>query len=268
MHAVMAIKGKKRSRQRGSQGARRPAQAPKPTVVGSRRGPAWYRSPLSIGVVAVFGLVLVGIVIAVIYNVRENAQETDDRRALLEEYTDDVSAVLQSANSAANELGALAVPPRGEELSSLSEEAEAWIATFEETQGSLAQVITDERVTGVNQLFNEGLALFASSARTMATLPDVDDRATRTELFTQAATVRDTANALFTSAISVLNLLREDVDLGSSGLQAPILPTSGQPPVTSPEGTEEIVIPGEGEPEGEGNENQERPEDGGGGGGG
>lgn len=268
----MAIKGKKRSRNRGSQGIRRPAAAPRPTVGGGRKGQEWYRSPLNVGVVTIFGLVAIGILIALIVDIRSRASDTAEVRSVLESYSEDVRGPLELAASPASQMGLLPAVPRGEALETLTQDAEGWAAELQEAQTQLAQIFPAPETQGVNQLFNESLALYISAANTFGTLPDISEREVRLEVFNQAATVRDTATAVFESAINILDQLRDDVDLGSSGLRAPV--TSGQLPATEPEagteapGGETVVIPGEEEGAGNGSgQRQEGDAEGGTGGG-
>lgn len=246
----MAIKGKKRSRNRGSQGARRPAAAPRPTLGGSRKGGRWYDSALTMGVVVIFGLVAIGILIALIANLQDRAAETDARRAVLESYVQDVRPTLELASSPASQMSQLTSPPSGDALDTLTEDAEGWVGELQEAQSQLAQIFPEEGVEGVNQLFNEALGLYISSANTFATLPDISEAAVRQEVFIEAATVRDTAHAVFQTAITVLDRLRADADLGSSGLRPPVTP--GQIPAPETGGAAEdganestVVVPGE-----------------------
>lgn len=250
----MAIKGKKRSRQRGSQGARKPAAAPKPALGPSRKGTPWYRSPLTVGVVAIFGLVAIGILIALIANIRDRAEDLESRQSVLESYTENVRAPLEMAASPASQMSGLVTPPGGDDLEGLAEDAEAWIAEFQEAQTQLAQNFPGPEATGVNQLFNEALGLYISAANTFATLPDIEAGPARQEVFTQAGVVRDTAHAVFESAITVLDQIREDAELGSSGLRPPVpagqAPAVEAPEIEAPEGSDDaagdtVVIPGD-----------------------
>ncbi|MFN2389188.1 MAG: hypothetical protein ABR575_06220, partial [Actinomycetota bacterium] len=57
----MAIKGKKKSQSRGSQGQRRPAAAPRPTYA-PRRATRWYQTPAGRLAAITLGLLLLGTV--------------------------------------------------------------------------------------------------------------------------------------------------------------------------------------------------------------
>lgn len=246
----MAIKGKKRSRDRGSQGVRRPAAAPRPNV-GGRKDHQWYHSPLNVGVVIIFGLVAIGILIALIVDIRSEASDKDARKEALETYTDNVRGPLELAASPASQMSLIGTTPRGKDLEDLDKDAEGWVTELQEAQTQLAQTFPDPSTAGVNQLFNESIALYISAANTLATLPDIEDDELRQEIFNQAATVRDTASAVFESAITVLDQLRDDVGIGTSGIRAPIAqPPAMEDPAADPgaeleSGEETVVIPGD-----------------------
>lgn len=244
----MAIKGKKRSRKRGSQGARRPAQAPRPEPVRYRKRHAWYKTPLGIGMVAIFGLVAIGLIIWAIAEARENARELEERQEVLEEYSQQAREALAPAGETVAEMSALTFDE--EALDGLARDAEGWAQSLQETQAAVSQIFGGEEVQSVNELFNEALALYVNAANTFQRVPDIDRRGLQEQFFNQAANVRDTASALYQSAVDVLNQLRNDADLGASGIQAPSPAQAGQPELPEdlelPEdGGEVIEIPGD-----------------------
>jgi CHASE3 domain sensor protein len=231
----MAIKGKKRSRKRGSQGARRPAQAPRPEPVRYRKRHAWYKTPLGIGMVAIFSLVAIGLVVWAIAEARENTRELEERQEVLEEYSQQAREALAPAGETVAEMSALTFDE--EALEGLAEDAGGWAESLQETQAAVSEISGGEEVQSINELFNEALALYVNAANTFQSIPDIDQNRLQQQLFNQAANVRDTASALYQSAVDVLNQLRNEAELGASGIQAP------RPPQTQPELPEDIELP-------------------------
>jgi hypothetical protein len=79
----MPVKGKKKAQARGSQGRRRPAQAPRP-VVAPRKPPAWYRTGPGRAVLVIVVLAVIGGVVAAVAATRGDSgagnQADDDRQ--------------------------------------------------------------------------------------------------------------------------------------------------------------------------------------------
>ena len=230
----MAIKGKKKSQQRGSQGVRRPAAAPRPVVTGRRHTP-WYRTRDGMLVLGIFIAVGIGVVIWLIGSARENAKELEREQAVLTAYTNDVRAPLESVSEPVTEMAAVTSAPGGKDLDELAEDAEGWVTSLQEAQTALAQTFPSPPTDGVHQIFNEALGLYTSAAQTFALLPDVAGE-TRAEVFTRASTQRDLATAVFASAISVLDEFRSQKDLRASGLRPPAdpAPAPGAVPTALP----------------------------------
>lgn len=219
----MAIKGKKKSQSRGSQGARRPASAPRPTPARSRRHTPFFKTRDGLLIIGIFVLVFLGVIAWLIGSARERAQELDAERAALEQYSEQAEAFLSQANEPIREMVDVTEPSE-EVLETLAEDAEGWKTDLQAVQGSLAQILPDPQVTEVNQLFNEALALYSASADTFALVPEARGDL-RDQIFMRAAVQRDTASALFETAIGVLNRMRADKDMSASGL----LPPAGPP---------------------------------------
>ncbi|MGI8775470.1 MAG: hypothetical protein ACR2KQ_10785 [Actinomycetota bacterium] len=243
----MAIKGKKKSQSRGSQGTRRPASAPPPTPARSRRHTPFFKTRDGMLIIGIFVLVFLGVIAWLIGSARERSQELDAERAALEQYSDQVGALLSQANDPIREMVAVTEPSE-EVRETLAEDAEGWKTDLQQVQGSLAQILPDPQVIEVNQLFNEALALYSAAADTFALVPEARGNL-RDQIFTRAAVQRDTASALFETAIGVLNRMRADRDMPASGLLPPAGPPAGSMEV--PAG-EEIEIPVEGGAEEEG----------------
>ena len=111
----MAIKGKKKSQSRGSQGVRRPAAAPRPTV-SARRKTSWWRTR--------DGLIIGGIFLvwpsawscgssSAPRTGPSSSRQRGDRPG---GYTDGLQPALDSVTPTANEMNELTALPEGEEL--------------------------------------------------------------------------------------------------------------------------------------------------------
>lgn len=247
----MAIKGKKKPQRRGAQGSRRPAAAPRPAPAARRKTP-WYRTRDGMLILGVFLVVLMGVGIWLVASARERAAATEARRDSLDRYTSQIQSALTGATTPVTEMNLAATPPRGADVDELAGNTDGWIEALRAAQTEVVQIFPEREIEPVNQLFNEALSLYISSAQTFALLPDVRGE-TRQQLFSRAADQRDTATALWASAIGVLDQMRRDLDLRGSGLQAPSAPA---PAPQAPEG-EEVEVPVEPEaPEGEAPEDE------------
>jgi hypothetical protein len=202
--------------------------------------------------IVIFALVGIGLIIWAIGSAREEAREVEQRQTALNEYTDQLRGALEGAGQPIGELSNAAAPDK-DTLSGLEADAGAWAESIQEVQAGLTQVFPTPEVQSVHELFNEALSLYVTSARTFQQIPAIDSEATQQELFTQAATVRDTARAVFQSAVGVLDQLRDEAELGASGISVPGGQAEQPQPIETGDGSTTIEIPSE-------------PEDGGGGG--
>lgn len=237
----MAIKGKKKNR--GSAGARRPAGAPRPVIEQTKRKRSFWRSRDGILILSVFALVGIGTVVWLIGEARSGAQERDEQRAVLSQYGDRVEPILITANDPAEEMTLITQLPAEGELEDLGSDVEKWTAALQEAQIQLTQVFPGPGVQPINQLFNEGLALYTNAASLLGqiTTLDVSDDE-RVALFGNFTTQRDLATALFESAIGAYNELRDQLDMDGSSLRPPVPSgmNSGQQPGGS---STEVEIP-------------------------
>jgi len=222
----MAIKGKKKSQQRGSQGVRRPAGAPRPAVGSSRGRTPFYKTRDGMLILGIFVLVFLGVIAWLVGSARERSQELEASRAGLERYSEEAEKVIGTATTPIREMVELTqLDP--EVVDSLKEDSERWTTELQQVQGSLAQIFPEPQVLEVNQLFNEAFALYGAAAETFALVPDAKGEL-RQQIFTRASVQRDTASALFETAIAVLNRMRSDKDLPASGLLPPAGPSVPQ----------------------------------------
>lgn len=180
-------------------------------------------------ILGVFLIVLVGVGIWLIASAQERAAEARERREAIEAYTDSLRPALGGADETVAEMGLVTTPPRGDALDELAGNTEGWVESLRSVQTQVVEIFPPSEIEPVNQLFNEALSLYISSAQTFALVPDVRGD-TRTELFSRAADQRDTASALWASAIGVLDQMRRDHGLTGSGMQAPVPAPGGAAP--------------------------------------
>lgn len=185
----------------------------------------------------IFVLVGLGVVFWLVSSAQDRADERKAEQQVLIDYTDQVEPVLDSVTDPANEMVEVQQLPAGEdELKTLQKDATEWASAFQSAQGTLAALPPAATTQATTQLFNEALALYASAANMFAQLETVEAEDARALIFTNASSQRDLATAVFQSAITGFDVLREQLDLPSSRLSAP---TTGTPqdtpaPVMSP----------------------------------
>lgn len=211
---------------------------------------------------AVFLLILAGLIIWAIASAQERARQEDAQREAVERYTSDLGTALSGATETVTEMNLVATLPRGNALEELGTSSETWIENLNTTQGQVVQIFPSRDLTSVNELFGEATSLYISSAQTFALVPEVSG-GTRNDVFARAADQRDTATALWTSAIGVLDQIRRDLGLRASGLQAPAPPApEADLPVGEDGESVEIPIEVEEGEEGEGDGGREDTDEG------
>ena len=260
--ARMAIKGKKKNR--GSQGVRRPAEAPRPAYAPRARTP-FYKTRDGMILLGILGLVALGTIVWLIGSARNEAKELEARQAQLETYNDQIEGVLQQATPVAQDMGSVQAPPADAEAADdLAADSERWIADLQQSQTQVSQIFPAPEVESINELFNEALSLYVAAAQTFALVPDAEGDL-QSNIHARALAQRDTAAAVWASAIDVLDTLRSSAELSASGLRPPVSASQVPDPNASP-GTE-VIIPPEGAEEPAPEEDAEDGEQTGGGGG-
>lgn len=233
----MAIKGKKKSR--GAQGVRRPAAAPRPQLTGARRHTPFYKTRDGMILLGILSAVAIGTIVWLVMSAQNEAKELEAQQSVLEQYTDQVEPTLQTASATALEMSALTAIP--EEVDDLAEDSQAWVTNLQGAQTQLSQIFPAPEIDPVNQLFNESISLYVASAETFGLIPKAEAELQQ-DLFTRATVQRDTASAVWASAIAALDEFRDVRDLGPSGLDAP--EAAGPDPLaTTPPGAEVTIPP-------------------------
>ncbi len=218
----MAIKGKKKSQNRGSQARRKPAMAPRP-VTGKPRKPPWYKTTAGQTIAAIGTMILVLLILIAVNNARTESRDREQIEQSFETYTDQVRALLQSITGPASEMAAATqAPPEN-----LERAAKDWTEAFTGAQTQVVQLLAPEGASASSELFAQSMSLFASAANTFATAADLEGQQ-RTELLAAASAQVGSAAQVWSAGVTVLDDARDDNDLSPSGLRSPTeAPPSG-----------------------------------------
>ena len=217
----MALKGKKKSRTRGSQARRRPAAAPKPSYVGGREKARWYQTTQGLVIAFIVAAATIIFLWWFIADSRNDAQALEDKQEGLKTYTDQLRTVIDTLDPVAGEL-ATAEGLSDEELAKKSEE---WRESLTRAQSQLSQQVPPAGLEPVNALAVQAILLYVQSAEQYGLLPSLDDSNVQSEMTGKAVGSFQAANGIFGSIIQLIDTERTEADLSVSGLTAP----SGQP---------------------------------------
>ncbi|HET7483693.1 MAG TPA: hypothetical protein VFK89_12630, partial [Actinomycetota bacterium] len=154
----MALKGKRKSRNRGSQARRRPASAPRPTSV--TRKPPWYRTTGGLTVAGLGLLVLLIFGAWLIANTKAHNRDVESKKKALETYTEDVRAAVQSLTQPVTEMTAAAQQMPDD----LKKKAQAWQEAITATQTSFGQKVAPGDAVSAQTLFQQAIQSFTFAA--------------------------------------------------------------------------------------------------------
>ena len=225
----MAIKGKKKSGNRGSGGARRPAQAPRP-VASARKGPTpFYRTRDGMFIIGILVIVAIGTIIWAVGSARNEAKLVEQEADQLDTFTNSLRGVMQSVNVPAGEMAQIPNQASPELITELEKKTEQWRTSLSTAQQSLMGIIPEGDTESVHGLMAQALSGFLSAADTYALALETDDAKLQSQVLAQAAAQRTQASGVIDGAIAVLDDLRDEVDLGSSGLTTPATEPEAQP---------------------------------------
>lgn len=238
----MAIKGKKKSQQRGSQARRRPAMAPRPATGRAQKLP-WYKTTKGQTIAAISALILVVVGLAMFSNSRKEAAERQQAETALEEYTEQVKALQTRIALPATEMAGIAagVP---EDLAS---DAEEWNTAFTEAQVEASQLFAPEGASASGQLFTQSINLFKVAAETLAVAAGLEGKQQQ-DLVSAASTQVQSASGVWDAGVAVLDDARDEAELGAAGIASPVSATEPAVQATPDSPTATIPV----EPEGEG----------------
>lgn len=229
----MALKGKKKSRSRGSQARRRPAAAPRPTYGGSGKA-RWYQTTIGL-VVAFIAIVTVAIFVWwFVASNRNEARELEAAQQQIETYTGSLEASIQNLTPVVGEMAAAAAV-KDEEL---AEKVKVWKNELSTAQTTVAQAAPPPGLEAMGGLLTQAVLLYVQSAEQYALLPKLEGDI-RDQVAAKAAASFSAANGIFASSIAILDAERQENDLDSSGLQTPGV--AAQPTPTS--GPGELQVP-------------------------
>ena len=235
----MAIKGKKKSQSRGSQGQRRPAAAPRPTYTARRHTP-WYKTNEGRLIGGILIAVVVGVTIWLVSDAQKDASDRSRRRDELEAYSTSVRTLAQTLSPVADEM--VAVLPDAD-VDALGKDAKKWTTDLAAAQTQSASLVAPDGAEVANSLFTQSLASFASAAQAFEAATGAPKKAYN-DLLAQATEERDQAAALFALGIDALDEELLEVDGELTGIVAPgSAPASVPLPEGTPGASQEIVIP-------------------------
>ena len=218
----MPVKGKKKAQARGSQGRRRPAQAPRP-VLAPRKPPAWYRTWPGRAVLGIVIVALVGGTFAAIASTRGD-DGADARADALDRYSGEVRGVLQSLRPAASDMTTAPTSvSEPDARQALGERAASWKSTIDGAHTKLSRVLSPAAAQSAHGLFLQSAQIYLAAAKTYALAAEVEG-VVADRVMARAAEQRDQAGVLWQSATLLLDEQRAEADLEASGLTPPSLP--------------------------------------------
>lgn len=232
----MALKGKKKSRARGSQARRRPAAAPRPRH-GGREKPRWYQT--TAGLVIAF-LVATTVTIFIWWFVADSRSETREREtqeASLETFTDDLRTVISNLTPLTTELATATGLKDGE----LADKTDGWNEQLSSVQTSLAELSAPSDLAALGGIVSQSTLLYGQAIDGYGSLPDLEGKARET-MSASATASFNAANNLFGVLIQLLDDARNRAGMSPSRLTAP----ASEPPAPTPEPTLDSMQGGDG----------------------
>lgn len=225
----MAIKGKKKSQNRGSQARRRPAASPRPVVAQKKQTLTWYRNPRIIAALGTLAIILIGVIVWVVQSNAEEADKLAKRQETLDEYTDEINTLLQQLRAPA---GAMAqAPPAIEDAAAakqLETDAGEWAKQFEDALKDFSQIVPSQQgsIENAHNLYNQSIQIYLTAAGSYQ-LAAQSEGTPQQGALAIATNQRTQAAAVWTEATALLDEERRGADLELSGLTAPDAPAAG-----------------------------------------
>jgi hypothetical protein len=227
----MAVKGKKKSQSRGSQGRRRPAQAPR-AIYGGRSHQPWYRTTAArVGAALVLLVALLGIVVVV--RSGSNRGNLTQRQNTLDQYTGDVRALLQTITPAATDEDGVPNKLTTPEAKALKSQSVSWQTQLLKAQQTAGNVTAPTPGTqSANIIFGESIQLYSQAATVFGLAPSTSSRV-QVKMLASAASLRNQATALWQEGVNILDQARSATQMTPSQLR---IPTAGAvaPPSPTP----------------------------------
>jgi hypothetical protein len=183
----------------------------------------------------IFLVVFIGVIVWLVVSAQDRAEQLELEQTTLDTYTDGLSPVVESVIPTATDMIAITTLPEGDALDSLAEDATTWVTDLQTAQALVQQQFAPEEAQSVNDLLTESIGLYISAAQTFELVPDAEG-GLRDKLFTRATDQRDAAGRVMSGAIGALDSVRNEKDLGASGLRSPAdLPPPAPSAPASPE---------------------------------
>ncbi|MDQ3953271.1 MAG: hypothetical protein M3279_09980, partial [Actinomycetota bacterium] len=197
----MAIKGKKKSQSRGSQGQRRPAAAPRPVYTGRKHVP-WYKKTEGRLIGGMLIAVVIGVAIWLVADAQNKSRERTETRRALEEYVETVRSFTNSLGPVAEDMGLVAATDP--DVDALKKDARKWRTDLTAAQAQIAAVPPPGEAEVAARLFEQSLTSFLSAAQTFDTATGAEAEL-QVELLAQAAAEHEQARALFDLGVLALD---------------------------------------------------------------
>ena len=231
----MAIKGKKKSQKRGSQGARRPAAPPRPAVARKNTLP-WYKNPRVIAALGTLAIILIGVLVWQISSNADEAKKLERQQEALDDYTDQMRGIVQNLRAPAQSMAA--APPTIEDEAAaeqLATDAEGWAKDFETALADIGKIVPSDQgsITHAHNLYNQAIQIYLTAAQALQLAADTEGDAQQQAL-SLSSTQRAEATAVWTEATAILDEDRSAAELDPSGVTAPDTPAAGGAPGTAP----------------------------------
>ena len=219
----MALKGKKKSRVRGSQARRRPAAAPRPTY-GGRDKARWYQTTAGI---TIGFLVIASLVIFTWWWVADSRSDSRAREARIEEiqaFTADLRALFQNMTPLVTEIqGAGSLSD-----DDLTENVKAWKKQLPEVQSASAALAPPTELASTAGLVSQSFLLLEQSIDLYALIQDLEGDS-REQAQASASGVFSASGSTLTTLVGLIDQARGELDLPPSGLVVP-----GSQPIAQP----------------------------------
>ena len=213
--------------------------APRP-VTGRAQKVPWYKTTKGQTIAGITALILVVVGLAMFSNAKKEADERKQAQETLENYTDQVNALVQRISQPATDMAAVAATPPED----LAADAKDWTTTFTGAQSETAQFFAPEEATASSQLFTQSINLLKAAAETLSVAATLEGKQQQ-DLISAVSTQVQTAAGVWDAGVTVLDDARDEVDLGASGVPSPVSNTP--PAVQTPAPSATIpVTPGAG----------------------
>jgi cell division protein FtsN len=227
----VAVKGKKKSQSRGSQGRRGPAQAPRAAYAPRVKEP-WYQTTMGRILAALLVLLILAVTIAIVRSQSDTGDLTQRRNAL-DQYTGDVRALLQAITPAATEENGVPNKLSPTEAKALKTRSASWLSQLADAQQTAGKVTAPTPVTQTATiLFVESIQAYTQAATIFGLAPSTSS-SVQNKMLASGASLRNQATALWQEGINIVDQARTGAKMAPSGLR---IPTSGAvaPPAPTP----------------------------------